>query len=310
MKKMMQKLVLVLLVMLPISSALAQSAESNLTVDSKVVFYFVTGFTMVIALLVLAVSVVVLQLLKTFVRQQAEKMAEEKGVELVEEESAWSKMWTKLNDFRPMEEEGELVLDHNYDGIRELDNHLPPWWKWLFYFTIIFAVFYLGAYHVFDSLPLQEEEYLAQMEAAEAANAARLASLPESNIDESNVTFVEDAALLAKGQQIYKLNCSQCHKEDGGGGIGPNLTDDYWLHGGSINDIYKTIKVGVPEKGMISWEPLLSPEQMQNVSSFIMTLKGTNPVGAKDPQGELYVPEEPAEEEEPVAADSTAVAQL
>ncbi|MEM9297040.1 MAG: cbb3-type cytochrome c oxidase N-terminal domain-containing protein [Bacteroidota bacterium] len=291
----------------PTLAAFAQDTGS-LTVDSKTIFYVVTGFTLLIALLVLGVSVVVLQLLKTFVDQQAEKIAVEKGVELVEEESAWTKMWTKLNDFRPMEEEGELVLDHNYDGIRELDNHLPPWWKWLFYITIIFAVFYLGAYHVFDSLPLQEEEYMAQIEEAEAESAARLANLPESNIDENNVAFVEDAGLLAKGKQIFNLNCAQCHKENGGGGIGPNLTDDYWLHGGNIGDIYKTIKIGVPEKGMISWELLLSPEQMQNVSSYIMTFKGTNPPGAKGPQGELYVPE--ALPEKPTETDSTVVAIL
>ncbi|MEM1408073.1 MAG: cbb3-type cytochrome c oxidase N-terminal domain-containing protein [Bacteroidota bacterium] len=300
-------IILTTLFLIPALGAFAQDTGS-LTVDSKTIFYVVTSFTLVIALLVLGVSVVVLQLLKTFVRQQAEKIAAEKGIELVEEESAWTKMWAKLNDFRPMEEEGELVLDHNYDGIRELDNHLPPWWKWLFYITIIFAVFYLGAYHVFDSLPLQEEEYMAQIEEAEAASAARLANLPESNIDENSVVFVEDAGLLAKGKQIFNLNCAQCHKENGGGGIGPNLTDDYWLHGGSIGDIYKTIKVGVPEKGMISWEPLLSPEQMQNVSSYIMTLKGTNPPGAKDPQGELYVPE--VLPEQPSETDSTVVAKL
>ncbi|MEM6524491.1 MAG: cbb3-type cytochrome c oxidase N-terminal domain-containing protein [Bacteroidota bacterium] len=304
------RLIVALFMLLPCMEAFAQSTESALTVDSKMIFYVVTGFTLVIALLVLGVSVVVLQLLKTFVRQQAEKIAVEKGVELVEEESAWSKIWTKLNDFRPMEEEGDIVLDHNYDGIRELDNHLPPWWKWLFYITIIFAVFYLGAYHVFDSLPLQEEEYMAQIEEAEAASAARLANLPESNIDENNVTFVEDAGLLAKGKQVFNLNCAQCHKENGGGGIGPNLTDEYWLHGGSINDIYKTIKVGVPEKGMISWEPLLSPEQMQNVSSYIITMRGTNPEGAKDPQGELYVPETPTLDEDQASADSTVVAEL
>ena len=308
---MKQKLISTLFILSIIPSLSAFAQGTSFTVDSRTTFFIVTGFTLIIAILVLAVSIVVLQLLRTFVRQQAEKLAAERGEELVEEESAWSKMWAKLNDFRPMEEERELVLDHNYDGIRELDNHLPPWWKWLFYVTIIFGVVYLAAYHVFDTLPLQEEEYISQMEEADAANAARLANLPESNIDENNVTLVEDAAMLAKGQQIFNLNCAQCHKESGGGGIGPNLTDDYWLHGGSISDIYKTIKVGVPEKGMISWEPLLSPEQMQNVSSYIITLKGTNPPGAKDPQGELYVPEEvtpePAEES---ATDSTAVATL
>ena len=300
MKKVLYK---VLMIFFLIFTALgAQAQDTALAVDSKTVFYVVTGFVFVISVLVLIVAVVVLQLLRTFVRQQAEQLAEERGEVYVEEVSAWKKLWDKVNDFRPMEEERELVLDHNYDGIRELDNHLPPWWKWLFYVTIIFAVVYLAAYHVFDALPLQEEEYIAQIEAAEAASAARMANLPESNIDENNVVMVEDAGLLGKGRQVFNNNCAQCHKETGAGGIGPNLTDDYWIHGGSIQDIFRTIKVGVPEKGMISWEPLLSPDQMQNVTSYIITLKGSNPPNAKEPQGELYVPAETTTE-----SDSTQV---
>ncbi len=307
MKRIAQTVLMILLLALASPAVHAQNA--TVAVDNTTIFYVVTGFVFIIAVLVLIVSVVVLQLLKTFVRQQAEQLAAERGEVYVEEEGLWKKFWDKINDFRPVEEERELVLDHNYDGIRELDNHLPPWWKWLFYVTIIFAVVYLAAYHVFDTLPLQEEEYMAQMEAAEEAASARMASLPESNIDESNVVMVEDAGLLSKGKQVYNNNCAQCHKDTGAGGIGPNLTDDYWLHGGSIQDIFRTIKVGVPEKGMISWEPLLSPDQMQNVASYIITLKGTNPPNAKEPQGELYVPE--IIPEETVEADSTqAVAKL
>ena len=309
MKKVLHKVLMIFFLIFTSVGAYAQDA--TLAVDSKTVFYVVTGFVFVIAVLVLMVSVVVLQLLRTFVRQQAEQLAAERGEVYEEEESAWKKLWDKVNDFRPMEEERELVLDHNYDGIRELDNHLPPWWKWLFYVTIIFAVVYLAAYHVFDALPLQEEEYIAQIEAAEAAAASRMASLPESNIDETTVVMVEDAGLLGKGRQVFNNNCAQCHKESGAGGIGPNLTDDYWLHGGSIQDIFRTIKVGEPEKGMISWEPLLSPDQMQNVASYIMTLKGSNPPDAKEPQGELYVPEEITPGTTETESDSTqAVAKL
>ena len=120
--------------------------------------------------------------------------------------------------------------------------------------------------------------------------AERMANQPAEAIDESTVQFVQDEASLASGKQVYDNNCSQCHRPDGGGSIGPNLTDEYWLHGGSIQDIFRTVKVGVPAKGMISWEPLLSPEQMQNVSSYIMTLQGTNPANPKAPQGEPYQP--------------------
>ncbi|TRX52664.1 c-type cytochrome [Fulvivirga sp. M361] len=297
MKSILYKALVSLTFIFAVTGVQAQGTQAaGLSVESQTVFYIVTGFVFVIALLVLAVSVVVLQLLKTFVRQQAEQLAAERGETLVEEPGLWQQLWNKLNDFRPMEEEGDIVLDHNYDGIRELDNHLPPWWKWLFYVTIIFAGVYLAVYHVFDTMPLQEEEYMAQMEEAEAQAQLRMANLPESNVDENTVVMVEDATLLSKGKQVFNNNCAQCHKETGAGGIGPNLTDDYWLHGGSIQDIFRTVKVGVPEKGMISWEPLLSPDQMQNVSSYIITLRGTNPPNAKAPQGELYVPEAPKEE--------------
>ncbi|QSE96304.1 cbb3-type cytochrome c oxidase N-terminal domain-containing protein [Fulvivirga lutea] len=280
---------IILMAVLSIANVNAQSTADM--VSTNTALYIVAGFVFIVALLVLGVSVVVLRLLRVMVRQELEKKATEKGVEFVEEESWWSKFMQKANDAVPVEEEETVLLDHNYDGIRELDNHLPPWWKWMFYLSIVFAVVYMLGYHVIGNMPLQLEEYKAEVYAANEAAKARLANAPVENVDANSVVAITDAASLQKGKQIYLNNCSQCHKDLGEGGIGPNLTDDYWLHGGDISSVFTTIQKGVPEKGMISWEPLLSPTQMQNVASYILTLRGTNPPNAKEPQGELFVPE-------------------
>ncbi|MDX1627910.1 MAG: cbb3-type cytochrome c oxidase N-terminal domain-containing protein [Fulvivirga sp.] len=282
------------------------------TFSSPQTFYIISGFMLVAAILVLIVAIIVLQVLRVFVNKELAQKAEATGEAAERKKSWWQKMLTKANDAVPVEKEEEILLDHNYDGIRELDNHLPPWWKWLFYATIIFSVVYLAAYHMLDTLPLQKEEYEMEVALAEEAKQARLANQPESTIDENNVEFVDDATALQDGKQVYNMNCAACHREDGGGGIGPNLTDAYWIHGGSIQDIFKTVKHGVPEKGMIAWEVMLSPEQMQNVSSYILTMQGSDPPNAKEPQGEIYNPEagpKEAEEAAPVdEADTTAVA--
>ncbi|GAA0189312.1 hypothetical protein GCM10009122_49360 [Fulvivirga kasyanovii] len=284
-------------------SAWAQAGEPSTA--GKVEFYIVMGFVFATALVVLAVSVVVLKLLRLMVKLQARKEAEAKGEVYVEpvKKSWWSRFLTEANDAVPVEKEETIMLDHNYDGIRELDNHLPPWWKWLFYISIAFSVVYMAVYHVFGTMPLQLEEYQAEVAIAEEVALARKADAPASNINEENVERVTDQALLDNGREVFISNCAPCHKEDGAGGIGPNLTDNYWIHGGDIKSIFKTIKQGVPEKGMISWEPLLSPDEMQNVASFIMDLVGTNPPNAKGPQGDLY--EQDSEGgEEPAPADS------
>lgn len=284
--------------------AMAQSTD---TISSTSAFYIVAGFVIVVALLVLFTAIAVLQVLRAVVKRRDAEL----GIVHEPKKSWWSKFLTSANDAVPIEKETEILLDHNYDGIRELDNHLPPWWKWLFYVTIIFGVVYLLAYHVFQSMPLQTEEYQIAMNEAEDQRLARLADQPLKDIDVSNVELVDDPVALAEGGQIYTINCVQCHKDDGGGGIGPNLTDEYWLHGGSIENVFTTIKEGVPEKGMISWAPLLSPEQMQNVASYVLTqFPGTTPANPKEPQGELYVPEtmEPDEiDRELVPADSAYV---
>tara|TARA_R110001592_G_scaffold123630_2_gene331754 strand:- start:2433 stop:3017 length:585 start_codon:yes stop_codon:yes gene_type:complete len=180
---------------------------------------------------------------------------------------------------------GENLLDHEYDGIMELDNGLPPWWLYMFYGTIIFAVIY--SFYFFGMGDFnQKDELNAEIAVAEQ----QIAKFKEKNgpgIDENSAILVVDAAQLEDGKAIYTKNCVACHAANGGGGVGPNFTDDAWIHGGTINDLFKIIKYGVPEKGMIPWESQLNPEQIQNVASYILTeFKGKNVEGGKEPQGE------------------------
>lgn len=186
-----------------------------------------------------------------------------------------------------VEKEETIVLEHDYDGIRELDNDLPPWWKYGFILTIIVSVIYLGYYHVWGG-PTQIEEYNAAVAKAEEEKAAYLAKSGEQ-IDENTVTMIIDKAQLADAQILFKNSCAACHREDGGGSVGPNLADDYWLHGGSIKDVFKTLKYGIKEKGMPAWDGNMSPKQLAMLASYVKTLKDTKPVGGKAPQGDLFV---------------------
>jgi cytochrome c oxidase cbb3-type subunit 3 len=186
----------------------------------------------------------------------------------------------------PVEKEADVMLDHDYDGIRELDNALPPWWKWGFYVTVILAVIYMFNFHVFGTGKDPEQEYAAEM-----AEGKRLEELYKARtkdlVDENNVTMT-DADGIAAGRALFTQSCVACHAADGGGGIGPNLTDDNWIHGGAMNDIYKTIKLGYPEKGMQSWQSVYSPVQIRQLTSFVRSLKGTKPASPKEAQGEAY----------------------
>jgi len=213
-----------------------------------------------------------------------------------------AKLFTKAI---PLEKEADHLLEHDYDGIQELDNSLPPWWKYGFYLSVVFAVFYMLRFHVWKTGPDPEQEYKTEMAVA-AKQIEEYRKKAGDNVDEKTVTMA-DAAGIAEGQKIFQSTCFACHGAKGEGGVGPNLTDGYWLHGGTINDVFKTIKYGVTDKGMQAWEKTYSPAQIKNIASYIKTLAGTNPPNAKAPQGEPF--DEKKDETKPAAAkDTTAIA--
>lgn len=290
-----------------LSTGAAQASDTSGSFFDQYILEITLGVALLVSVLVLVVLIVILTVLRTFVHEQElakVKEAQEQGVEVEApvKESFWSRIYKGLTDSVPVEKEEEVLTDHSYDGIKELDNNLPPWWVYMFYITIVFAVVYFGYYHVFNLGPTSAEEYEMEMAAAQEQIEAYRQTVAMS-IDETNVEFTQEAAALAEGKEIFIAKCAACHANDGGGGVGPNLTDKYWIHGGDIKDLFRTVKVGVPQKGMISWQTQLTPVQMQNVSSYILTLQGTTPQNPKEPQGELYEPEEEIETEE-TATDS------
>lgn len=194
----------------------------------------------------------------------------------------WKKIIQYLTKSAPIESEKDVMLDHEYDGIRELDNVLPPWWLWLFYITIFIAVIYMVKYHVMGDWS-SGKEYVEEMTVAKADVDAYLKKTG-GDINENTAKIVNDAETLKRGKAIFNEpgKCSTCHRPDGGGLIGPNLTDDKWIHGSEIGSLFKVIKNGVPEKGMTKWGGILSAKEIQTVASYILVeLKGTNPPNPK-----------------------------
>jgi len=183
------------------------------------------------------------------------------------------------------EGEQKLLLDHNYDGIQELDHMLPRWWLGLFYATIVFGAFYCG-YYLAGMGPTPQQELAAQMLSYEKA---KLAAAPAASADNSDALLAafKDPSKLKAGAAVFAGKCIPCHGDKAQGVIGPNLTDDFWLHGeGSLKDIAKVVTNGVPDKGMPPWGPVLTPEELTSVVAYVHSLHGTNPPGGKAPQGE------------------------
>jgi cytochrome c oxidase cbb3-type subunit III len=174
-----------------------------------------------------------------------------------------------------------LLLDHNYDGIQELDNKLPRWWVWLFNLCIVFAVVYMLYYHVLGKGQLMAAQYNEEMRIGQALKTRAMAEF-ESTM--GTLQPSKDAELLARGQTTFKTMCAPCHRADGGGLVGPNLCDDYWIHGSNFVDNLKVIWNGVPTKGMVTWKNTLRPSQIYEVGSYIYTLRGTNPKNPKPPE--------------------------
>lgn len=191
----------------------------------------------------------------------------------------------------PPEHDDPLLIDHEADGIMELDNLLPRWWVWLFYISIIFGFVYMGYYHVFKVGDLQAVEYIKDSRKGDEIKHAALAKF-ESSI--ASLEPSKDPAIITKGQQVFVQMCAPCHRPDGGGLVGPNLCDDFWIHGSNYVDTLKTIINGVPEKGMVTWRGVLKPNEIQAAASYIYTLRGTKPPNPK-PREDQIVPEKPSQ---------------
>ncbi|WP_179344385.1 cbb3-type cytochrome c oxidase N-terminal domain-containing protein [Winogradskyella ursingii] len=246
-------------------------------------------------------------LYRTLKPEAQAKYDEKRAVEKANQFKWFKDTYKKLLGSKPIEQEGEIVLDHNYDGIRELDNKLPPWWVYGFYATIIFAIVYMARYHIFDGIN-QDEEY--QIAVAEAKiEIEEYKKTAKDLVDFNTVELLTDAGDLKAGETIFTGNCVACHKASGGGGIGPNLTDDHWILGGGIKNVFKTISEGGRAgKGMIAWKSELKPSEMAQVASYILSLHGTNPADAKEPEGEIWMdPLAPIEEVDVKVIDSTKV---
>ncbi|HER39589.1 MAG TPA: c-type cytochrome [Salinimicrobium catena] len=200
------------------------------------------------------------------------------------------KLYRKLMGTRPISEERDLELDHNYDGIKELDNKLPPWWLYSFYASIIFAAGYMVYYHVLDG-DSQIAEFEQEMAAAKVAIEEYKKNAPDL-IDAESVVALTDPAELEKGASIFQSNCMACHAADGGGGIGPNLTDEHWILGGGIKNVFHTISEGGRSgKGMVAWKSTLKPSEIQQVSSYVLSLQGTTPANPKEAEGDIWTAE-------------------
>lgn len=233
--------------------------------------------------------IVVLMLLMIYLLSFLNKVLRADNAALTAEPSWWESFNERYisGKMKSVSDESNVALDHSYDGIVELDNYMPPWLKYLFYVTIVFGVVYVTYYTVLGIGKTQIEEYQHELHLA-ALQAETRQALTVSLIDESNVQFDATGPSIKAGQAIYENNCVACHAIDGGGGVGPNLTDEYWIHGGDIRDVFMVVKYGVVQKGMIPWQDQLSPEEMQQVSSYVLTLQGSTPANPKAPEGDKY----------------------
>jgi cytochrome c oxidase cbb3-type subunit 3 len=251
----------------------------------------VSLFLGVFLFLQIAIEIVVLAIDRVtyaiMTEEQKQKLAEADAIDFTE-----SKWYKKLKGFfnrsKPIEEEATILMDHDYDGIKELDNVLPPWWVNLFYACIVFSLIYMVRYHILDGQD-QKAEFDTEMTEAKLA-VEEYKKTAKDLIDENTVIAFTEPAELAQGKEIFQSNCVACHRADGGGAIGPNLTDEYWLLGGGIKNVFHTITEGGRDgKGMVSWKGILKPSEIQLVASYVLSLEGTNPKEPKEPQGEIWV---------------------
>jgi cytochrome c oxidase cbb3-type subunit 3 len=310
MKKLIPAYLRVILIFFAVFAAMEYFIDSG-DKPAFIKFPMVSLFLLVFLFLLIAIEITVNAVdtitYHLLTEEQKAKLAETTSISF--KESNWYKNLMKmLTKTVPIEDEGQLLLDHDYDGIKELDNNLPPWWVYLFYGCIIFAVVYLVRFEIMGAdnqeMELKKEMAQAQIDIAEYKKTA-----PDL-MDEKTVTLLTDPADLAAGKAIFTANCVACHRADAGGQIGPNLTDDKWILGGGIKNVFHTLVNGGRDgKGMISWKGTLKPKQMQEVASYVLSLKGSNPKDPKAPEGEIWVDENAPKTDATTAAvtDTTAV---
>jgi cytochrome c oxidase cbb3-type subunit 3 len=253
--------------------------------------FYVMVSIIFLELLVILVLLVNIRLLLSSQKKALVTVEATEAVAVAKQRMNW---WSWFNKLRPIEQEADLDLGHDYDGIRELDNRLPPWWLYGFYATIIIAAIYLWRYHISHTAPLSKEEYEIAVQKGEQQKNEYL-KLKGEAIDENSIAML-GAADIAEGKNLFTnpAKCAMCHGADASGfvngspGVGPNLTDDYWIHGGDIKSVFKTIKYGIDGKGMPEWKSSLTPKQIAQLASFVKSLRGSNPAKAKAPDGQLY----------------------
>ena len=285
----------VTLLLLISSSAFAQeeAVEIRAITGTELLLYMLLG-----VLFFIAVMVIILLVNAIGILQQVSKAKGEPESKAIFSDQWWKKF---VGAGVSLSDEKEILIEgHDYDGIQELDNRMPPWLQSLFLASIAIAIFY-AVYYFGGIGDMQIAELDKEIATAEIEKKAYMEKVGAS-MDENTVTKISDAAAIGQGKAIFQEKCTACHGAEGGGSVGPNLTDDYWLHGGGIKNLFKVIKYGVPEKGMISWEKQLSPADIQKVASYVLSLKGTKPANPKEPQGDLY-------EEGKAGGDSTVALQ-
>jgi cytochrome c oxidase cbb3-type subunit 3 len=274
------KATLTVFILLSATQVMAQTTISGLSQ---------TSFYMLVTVIALEISIIISLLFTLRILIGIESKKRIKKAKAVVPGKPVVSWLDKLNDTKSLDavSEADVDMGHDFDGIHELNNPTPPWWRYGFYCSIVFAVIYMWRFQIVHSAPSQLEE-LAIAEKAATAEKAEYLKNAANNIDEKTVTLLTDPADLAAAQKLFSVNCSPCHGQQGQGVVGPNLTDDYWLHGGQVNDIFSTIKYGVADKGMKSWKDDFSPKQLAQLASYIKSIHGSNPPNPKEKQGMLY----------------------
>ncbi|MFT3934873.1 MAG: cbb3-type cytochrome c oxidase N-terminal domain-containing protein [Chitinophagaceae bacterium] len=297
------KTVALSVVMLLLAGCLsAQTPEAAATAETTntIAGLSTQAFYLMASVIFLELLIIVVLLINVRILLRVEKEGVQRVSAIKRYKAKWAVIWAKLNSFKPVEKEADIDLGHDYDGIRELDNRLPPWWLYGFYITIVVACIYFYRYHISHTGPSSKQEYELAVATADMQVKEYLKQKGES-VDENTVTLLTAPGDIEEGKTFFTKSCVACHNEGGAGNVGPNLTDDYWLHGGDIKSIFKTIRYGI--NAMPQWQNSYSNKQIAELASYVKSLHGTHPANPKAAQGTLFKEEGDAKP----AADSTGI---